>query len=70
MQGRCPAGKCRALIHYRINETCIGCTKCAQKCPVQAIPIAPHQTHVIDQEKCILCSTCRQICPVDAVVVE
>ena len=70
LQGRCPAGKCRALIHYRINEACIGCTKCAQKCPVQAIPMASHQQHVIDQEKCILCSTCKQICPVDAVVVE
>ena len=70
LEGNCPAGKCRALITYRITDDCIGCTKCAQQCPGDAIAIAPHQVHVIDPEKCVKCDTCRALCPVDAVVVE
>ncbi|MFW6163141.1 MAG: NAD(P)H-dependent oxidoreductase subunit E, partial [Planctomycetota bacterium] len=30
LEGRCPAGKCRALIAYTITDDCIGCTRCAQ----------------------------------------
>jgi NADH-quinone oxidoreductase subunit F len=67
--GTCPAAKCRALITYRITDECIGCTKCAQQCPVGAIPLAPHAVHVIDVDRCIRCGTCRDICPVNAVVV-
>ncbi|NQU22493.1 MAG: NAD(P)H-dependent oxidoreductase subunit E [Candidatus Nealsonbacteria bacterium] len=70
LQGRCPAGKCKALIAYRVTDDCIGCTLCAQHCPVDAIPMAPYQKHVIDLEKCTRCDTCRQVCPQDAVVVE
>jgi NADH-quinone oxidoreductase subunit F len=70
LAGRCPAGRCKALIAYRIDEKCIGCTLCAQQCPADAIPMTPYALHVIDQEKCTRCDTCRQICPVGAVVVE
>jgi NADH-quinone oxidoreductase subunit F len=65
---RCPAGKCRALIAYRIADTCIGCTKCAQQCPVGAIPLTPHEVHAIDPALCIRCGTCYDICPVSAVL--
>ncbi len=67
--GKCPAGKCKALITYSINDTCIGCTKCAQSCPAGAIQMKPYRQHEIDAEKCIRCDSCRQICPVDAVEV-
>lgn len=67
IEGRCPAGKCAALITYSVNDRCIGCTRCAQDCPADAIPIAPYQRHQIDTEKCIRCDTCRQVCPVDAI---
>ena len=70
LQGRCPAGKCRAMITYRITDDCIGCTKCAQHCPAEAIPLMPFEEHTIDPEKCIRCGTCHTVCPVDAVVVE
>jgi NADH:ubiquinone oxidoreductase subunit F (NADH-binding)/NADH:ubiquinone oxidoreductase subunit E len=67
IHGKCPTGKCRELINYSIIDTCIGCTKCAQNCPVDAIPFAPHKVHVIDQDKCIKCDGCRQVCPEDSV---
>jgi len=69
LEGRCPAGKCRALITYNINDNCIGCTKCAQKCPADAIEIKPYKKHEIDQSKCIRCGTCKQVCPVDSIQV-
>ena len=69
IEGNCPAGKCTGLIQYSINDECIGCTKCAQKCPVDAIPFEPHKKHVINTELCIKCDACRQVCPVDAVIV-
>ena len=70
LNGTCPTGKCAALITYSINEDCIGCTKCAQKCPVDAIPFQPLEKHMIKTDLCIKCDACRQICPVNAVVVK
>jgi NADH-quinone oxidoreductase subunit F len=69
LQGRCPAGKCTALINYRVLENCTGCTICAQHCPVNAIPMTPYARHVIDLEKCTRCDSCRQVCPYDAIEV-
>lgn len=69
IRGECPAKHCRELIHYTISATCIGCTICAQKCPVKAIPAAPYNRHEINQELCIKCGTCREVCPTEAVQV-
>ncbi|MFZ5939196.1 MAG: NAD(P)H-dependent oxidoreductase subunit E [Bacteroidota bacterium] len=68
INGKCPTGKCKALTSYFITEDCIGCTKCAQDCPVDAIPFDPHKRHVVDTELCIKCDACRQVCPVNAVI--
>jgi NADH:ubiquinone oxidoreductase subunit F (NADH-binding)/(2Fe-2S) ferredoxin/Pyruvate/2-oxoacid:ferredoxin oxidoreductase delta subunit len=68
IDGSCPTGKCKNLITYSINEDCIGCTKCAQRCPTQAIEAKPYELHVIDNEKCIKCDICREICPTRAVI--
>ena len=70
LAGRCPAGKCKALVHYRITDKCIGCTLCAQQCPTAAIPITPYMKHTILDEKCTRCDTCRTVCPEKAVLVE
>jgi NADH-quinone oxidoreductase subunit F len=70
LQGRCPAGRCAALIKYSINTDCTGCTICAQHCPVNAIPLTPYAQHVIDDTKCTRCDTCRVVCPEHAVEVK
>ena len=70
LAGRCPAAKCKEMIRYRVTEQCIGCTLCAQHCPVDAIPMTPYARHTIDLEKCTRCDTCRHVCPEDAVEVE
>ncbi|HEG44203.1 MAG TPA: 4Fe-4S dicluster domain-containing protein [Phycisphaerales bacterium] len=67
IEGRCPAGRCQSLITYSITDDCIGCTLCAQHCPVDAIEMKPYEKHEIDTEKCIRCDGCKKICPVDAV---
>lgn len=70
IQGRCPAGKCKPLITYRITDDCIGCTKCVQVCAVNAIEAKPYEVHEINTELCTKCDNCRVVCPVDAVKVE
>ncbi|HOB98434.1 MAG TPA: 4Fe-4S binding protein, partial [Verrucomicrobiota bacterium] len=69
IQGRCPAGKCLPLIKYHITADCTGCTLCAQHCPVDAIPIAPYERHVINLDLCTRCDSCRRVCPHHAVEV-
>jgi NADH:ubiquinone oxidoreductase subunit F (NADH-binding)/NADH:ubiquinone oxidoreductase subunit E len=66
-KGICPAKKCQPLIKYSINDKCTGCTKCAQDCPVNAIPFTPYEKHLILQEKCTKCDNCRVTCQFDAV---
>ncbi len=68
--GRCPAGRCKALVKYLITDDCIGCTLCAQHCPADAIAMKPYEKHEIDLEKCTRCGTCKIVCPSHAVRVE
>ena len=67
--GRCPAGKCSALIKYSVTADCTGCTICAQRCPVAAIPMTPYARHTINLDLCTRCDTCRKVCPEDAIEV-
>jgi NADH-quinone oxidoreductase subunit F len=69
LEGRCPAGRCPALIQYRVTDNCIGCTLCAQACPVGAIQNTPHVKHKIDESICTRCDMCRQACQDDAIEV-
>ena len=67
---KCRAGKCKALLSYKITDKCIGCTKCAKVCPVPCIEGELKTKHEIIQEKCIKCATCYDACPVKAIVKE
>jgi len=64
---RCHCGTCKALSQYVITDKCIGCTRCARNCPVDAITGTPRHKHVIDTTRCIKCGTCKQNCPVGAI---
>jgi NADH:ubiquinone oxidoreductase subunit F (NADH-binding)/NAD-dependent dihydropyrimidine dehydrogenase PreA subunit len=70
LQGRCPAGRCKAIITYSVTDDCIGCTLCAQNCPADAIEMKPYEKHEIDAAKCIRCGTCKSVCPSDAIKVQ
>ena len=70
VKGFCPAGKCRDLITFTITDDCIGCTRCVQRCPADAISGDPYMKHEIDPEKCVRCGTCRDACRSEAVTVK
>lgn len=51
-----------------IRETeCIGCTKCIQACPVDAIIGASKRMHTVLAEWCTGCNLCILPCPVDCI---
>ena len=65
---RCPAGVCRNLLNYVIDEEkCKGCGICAKKCPGDAITGEKKKPHVIDAAKCVKCGACIEACPFNAI---
>ena len=46
---------------------CIGCTKCIQACPVDAILGAAKQMHTVIVSECTGCDLCVEPCPVDCI---
>ncbi len=68
---KCPAGVCKALITFTIDEEkCKGCRLCAKNCPQEAIAGEAKEPHTIDQDKCIKCGVCFDVCKFDAVLVK
>lgn len=62
----CGVGKPRVVA--LIDETvCIGCTKCLQVCPVDAIVGAPKLMHTVIADECTGCELCLPPCPVDCI---
>ncbi len=66
---RCPAAQCMALIHYRVLDSCTGCTLCAQACPAGAIEARPYERHEVLDDRCTCCGMCVTACPEDAIEV-
>ena len=46
---------------------CIGCTKCLQACPVDAIIGASRRMHTVVADACTGCDLCVAPCPVDCI---
>lgn len=66
--GKCPAGVCRELITFSIDEdNCTGCGVCLKNCPSGAITGEKKQVHVIDAQKCTKCGICYDSCKFDAI---
>ncbi|NNC23593.1 RnfABCDGE type electron transport complex subunit B [Salinisphaera sp. USBA-960] len=52
----------------RIREAeCIGCTRCIQVCPTDAIIGAAKQMHTVIEQDCTGCELCVPACPVDCI---
>ncbi|HEY3520932.1 MAG TPA: electron transport complex subunit RsxB [Rhodanobacteraceae bacterium] len=49
------------------EDICIGCTKCIQACPVDAIVGATKMMHTIIPQRCTGCELCIPPCPVDCI---
>jgi len=49
------------------EAVCIGCTKCIQACPVDAIVGASKMMHTVLMEECTGCELCIAPCPVDCI---
>ncbi|MDB4001415.1 electron transport complex subunit RsxB [Oceanospirillaceae bacterium] len=56
----------RTIAYIREDE-CIGCTKCIQACPVDAILGAAKQMHTVIVAECTGCDLCLEPCPVDCI---
>lgn len=53
-----------------VEADCIGCTKCIQVCPVDAIVGAAKLMHTVISDDCTGCELCVPACPVDCIVLE
>ena len=53
-----------------VDADCIGCTKCIQACPVDAIVGASKLMHAVIAPLCTGCELCLPACPVDCIVME
>ena len=68
---KCPAGVCRALVTFSIDEdNCKGCGVCIKSCPSDAITGEKKQPHRITPDKCVACGVCYEDCPFDAILAE
>ena len=49
------------------EQRCIGCFRCVQACPVDAIIGAPEMMHTVIAAECTGCKLCLPVCPVDCI---
>jgi Na+-translocating ferredoxin:NAD+ oxidoreductase subunit B len=58
--------KSESLVVIR-EEACIGCKKCIQACPVDAIIGGAKLMHTVISDACTGCDLCIEPCPVDCI---
>lgn len=56
------------LVAWIDEAACIGCVKCIQACPVDAIVGASRFMHTVIAAQCTGCELCIPPCPVDCIV--
>lgn len=67
---RCPAGVCRNLTMFFIQEdNCSGCGVCKKHCNANAITGEPKKAHTIEAAACTKCGQCIDVCRFNAVKV-
>ncbi|HHX83137.1 MAG TPA: electron transport complex subunit RsxB [Pseudomonadaceae bacterium] len=54
-------------VAYIREAECIGCTKCIQACPVDAILGSAKHMHTVIVSECTGCDLCVEPCPVDCI---
>ncbi len=59
----------KSQVHYRVLDSCSGCTICAQVCPLNAIEARPYLKHEIIDGKCTRCGLCVPACPEQSIEV-
>jgi NADH:ubiquinone oxidoreductase subunit F (NADH-binding)/(2Fe-2S) ferredoxin/NAD-dependent dihydropyrimidine dehydrogenase PreA subunit len=65
---KCPAGKCKALCNYEIDQsTCKKCGVCLRNCPAGAIVGSREEGFKIIEAKCVRCGQCFDVCKLDSV---
>ena len=57
-----------AQVAVIVEADCIGCSKCIQACPVDAIIGGAKHMHVVIEPLCTGCELCVPACPVDCIV--
>jgi electron transport complex protein RnfB len=55
------------MVAWIDEPACIGCTKCIQACPVDAIVGASRLMHTVIAAECTGCELCIPPCPVDCI---
>lgn len=54
-------------VAYIREDECIGCTKCIQACPMDAILGSAKHMHTVIVDECTGCDLCVEPCPVDCI---
>jgi len=57
----------RAAVAVVDEQRCIGCARCIDACPVDAIVGAQGHMHTVVEAWCIGCQLCLPPCPVDCI---
>nr|WP_086940588.1 electron transport complex subunit RsxB [Thaumasiovibrio occultus] len=62
-----PAQESIKKVAFIREDECIGCTKCIQACPVDAIIGGTKAIHTVIKDECTGCDLCVDPCPTDCI---